>query len=445
MVKVKEKSSDIHILKINILPGFNGILETKEYKKHEVNSDWRSIILIYLLIFLLGTQFSLFNITVFPYFSFLDPYAEFRTFVFIMIYHILGQAIGTVFFGYVSVRIKSYNKIFLMAIGYLIFGNILYLFLSLFPIFFVQYILSISRYITGYGCGIIGSAYAYCIGASKNEDKKIVIYFSITSYITGVATGHLLFSLFRTFDMPTKVYFCHLLVTKESLPSLLMSFLYFVYLLIYLYSFKESFFGDEYDKNTTLEKYVETLFKVGSIKKISILAYNWFLISIMFYTYESFPIYWTELDMLLKKSWKILTFEVITGMIFMTSIFTTLLIALPPLKKLKPHTLIVFGFFLLIIYNLFNYPLPFYDNSVGKLQLNSTFKNIYSFNGNQNVPFEIYVLSSIFCLGIGLSTILGPTLFEYSKLLGRKRPSFMINMLQLIGCFAQLLSLIMIL
>lgn len=76
---------------------------------------------------------------------------------------------------------------------------------------------------------------------------------------------------------------------------------------------------------------------------------------------------------------------------------------------------------------------------------NSTFENIYSFNGNQNIPFEVYVLSAILCLGIGLPTIIGPTLFEFSKLLDKKRPSFMINILHLIGCFSQLLSLIMIL
>ncbi|CEF70094.1 Major facilitator superfamily and Major facilitator superfamily domain, general substrate transporter-containing protein [Strongyloides ratti] len=442
---VKEINSNFHVLKINILPGFNGILERKEYKKLENKSDWKSIILIYLFIFLIGIQFSLFNITIFSYFSFLDPYAEFRTYIFVMICHILGQTTGTLFFGYISVRISNYNKIFLMAIGYLIFGNIIYLFLSIIPIFYVQYVLLVSRYLVGYGSGILGSLYSYCIGASNENDKKSVVYFSVTSYIIGITTGHLLFSLFRASNMEPKIYFCKLIVTKESLPSLLMAFMYFVYLLIFLYSYEEKFFGIEYDKNMPIEKYITSLFIVNNIKKASVLIFNWFFINLMFYTYESFPIFWTELNILFRKSWKILTFELVTGMIFMTAIFTALLIGLPPLKKLKPHNLIIFGFFLLIVYNILNCSLPLYNNMDIKPLKNSTFENIYSFNGNQNIPFEVYVLSAILCLGIGLPTIIGPTLFEFSKLLDKKRPSFMINILHLIGCFSQLLSLIMIL
>uniref|UniRef100_A0A0N5A6S3 MFS domain-containing protein n=1 Tax=Parastrongyloides trichosuri TaxID=131310 RepID=A0A0N5A6S3_PARTI len=442
---LKKDEDDIHVLNIKIFPKFDDSLEEKYNKKNEIKSDWKSIVLMYIFIFLIGIQFSLFNITVYPYFRFLDPNAEFSTYIWVMLYHVLGQAVGTLFYGFVNTRYKTYNNIFLMAIGYLIVGNILYLFLSLFPISFVQYLLSVSRYLVGYGCGILGVSYAYCIGASKEEDRKTVTYFSTASYITGVATGHLLFSIFRSHNMQAKVYFCRLIVNKDSLPSLLMAFLYFIYLLIFLYSFKEKFYGIEYDKNKKLVKYCQSLFEMNDKMKGSILIFNWFVITLLFYTLESFPIYWTELHILFRNSWKMLTFEIITGMIFATAILTSLMIALPLLRRIKSTNMITFGFALIFIYNLINYPLPFYNNFEISPEANTTFKNIYSFNGNQNVPFELYVLSAISCLGIGISVIFSGTLYQYSKILGQRRQSFMISLLQFLGCVAQVITLCMIL
>ncbi|CAK5048659.1 unnamed protein product [Meloidogyne enterolobii] len=146
----------------------------------KLKTDWKSIYISTLVTFCCQVQFSLFLNSQFAYMKNLDPQITEIFFGFVVGGYSLVQMVLTPLVGIWAEKIEQIKLPLLITNFFMLFGNIIYFFVELFPNNWIKTIFIIARLVSGIGPAQNSLLISYAASASLDKDRS-----TATAFITG--------------------------------------------------------------------------------------------------------------------------------------------------------------------------------------------------------------------------------------------------------------------
>uniref|UniRef100_A0A0M3INJ5 MFS domain-containing protein n=1 Tax=Ascaris lumbricoides TaxID=6252 RepID=A0A0M3INJ5_ASCLU len=190
---------------------------------------------------LTGIQFSIYFTSMWPYFTTLDPNADFSFFGWITSAYSIGQMISSWAFGYWNQKTMSARHPTSCGLAFMAFGNILYAFLYNVPSN-QRWFMLFSRFLVGFGSGSIIVLRTYCAMSSLKKDRTKVMSLAVGSWVLGLSLGPAIQAMFTPIGKSGCV-FLSIRFNMYTSPALLMVLISLISIILLIFCFSESYAG----------------------------------------------------------------------------------------------------------------------------------------------------------------------------------------------------------
>jgi ceroid-lipofuscinosis MFS transporter 7 len=165
------------------------------------STNWRSIYIATVLSFIGSVQFSLYFSALWPYIQILDHGTSENFFGLTVACYSIGQIISSPLFGLWSNKSKSIRHPLCMGLLLMLFGNVIYILMEIFP-FHKRYVLLIARFVIGLGSGNVTLLRLYASTASTATDRTKAISYITAGQAIGMVIGPVGQFLFVPLEYP---------------------------------------------------------------------------------------------------------------------------------------------------------------------------------------------------------------------------------------------------
>uniref|UniRef100_A0A0N5B657 MFS domain-containing protein n=1 Tax=Strongyloides papillosus TaxID=174720 RepID=A0A0N5B657_STREA len=429
-------------------------LESKLRELNEEETSWSSIYLVYVMLFFGGIQITVYFTSMWPYLLSVNPKANVNTLGWIVASFSIGQAIGCPLFGWWSEKIKSTRIPVCFGLIFVMTGNFIYSILANFSSEKVSYIMILSRFLVGIGSGTNGVLRAYNSTACTQSERRKVVALGVGSMTLGATLGPVIQTIFNPVGVNGYLLFNIFKLNMFTFPPLVMIVICTISIIFFFTSFKETFIGIDED-NENNKNHNDKMLKDKKILPpfdkiaVTVCIYNWFVIQTMATNVEvlasplTIVMYnWTDKEAIFYNG-------IMLGCSAITNFINFLLQAFTRLRYVDARKMIITGIGMFFIFNIINYPLPFYTEKLDYIEYlpNTTIESTYYSGGcsrkfdwcedTPRTPFILYTISFVFCLGIGFPSISGPNGALFADILGPRRQGFMQGIMELFGSIAR--------
>ncbi|CEF64200.1 Major facilitator superfamily and Major facilitator superfamily domain, general substrate transporter and Major facilitator superfamily domain-containing protein [Strongyloides ratti] len=429
-------------------------IERKLRELNENGTDWMSIYLVYVMLFFGGIQITVYFTSLWPYLLSADNQASVSILGWVVASFSIGQALGCPFFGWWSEKIRSTRIPVCCGLLFVLAGNFIYAILANFSSEKVSYIMILSRFLVGIGSGTNGVLRAYNATACIQSERRKVVALGVASMTLGATIGPVIQAIFNPFGVDGYLLFNILKLNMFTLPPLVMVVVCCLSIIFFFCSFQETFIGIEEENEKDIksnEKMVKEHKKLPPFDKIAvaICIYNWFVIQTMATNVEVLASPLTIAMYNWSDSEAILYNGIMLGCSALINFANFLLQAFTRLRYVDVRKMIIVGISMFLLFTIINYPWPFYTEKLDYIPIapNSTIENTQYKGGcsrkfewcedTPRTPIILYIISFIFCLGMGFPTISGPNGALYADILGPRRQGFMQGIMELFGSIAR--------
>uniref|UniRef100_A0AC35U2B7 MFS domain-containing protein n=1 Tax=Rhabditophanes sp. KR3021 TaxID=114890 RepID=A0AC35U2B7_9BILA len=424
---------------------------------NNAKTDWYSISISYVLLFLAGVQITVYYTSMWTYLQFLDPASDINILGVIIASFSVGQGVASPIFGWWCQKSKEIKVPTLVGCAFIIVGNALYAILpncssgSVFTMFLV------SRVLVGIGAASSGILRAYIATACIPEDRRKVVSLAIAMLVGGVTVGPLIQACFTGLGIShDKIGF--FTINMFTMPAIVQLVIYIIGTIVFWLKFEPVFIGieePEKSKQSVEDQSMEDdRFVLPKYDMTAIVVCNFinFVQSSIGTNLEALATVlvismynWTDQEAILYN-----------GLLIAASSFLScknyFLQAFSFVKNIDQRKLLLFGLFVFLSFHVLNYPFFFYSETLDFIPLgeNSTVEDS-SINGGcsrrfawceitTRVPVSIYIATMIICLGYGFPYTFNPNSTLYSDVLGPRRQNSMMGVFEAVGAFARVIG-----
>uniref|UniRef100_A0AC35TQ79 MFS domain-containing protein n=1 Tax=Rhabditophanes sp. KR3021 TaxID=114890 RepID=A0AC35TQ79_9BILA len=424
---------------------------------NNAKTDWYSIYISYVLLFLAGVQMTVYYTSMWTYLQFLDPTSDINILGVIIASFSVGQGVASPIFGWWCQRTRQIKIPTIVGSAFIILGNMLYAVLpncsngSVFTMFLV------SRILVGIGAASSGVLRAYIATACIPDDRRKAVSLAIAMVVGGITIGPLIQACFAGLGVThNKILF--MTVNMLTAPSIVMVIIYIIGTIFFWLKFVPVFIGIEEPKKSKQSIEDQSLetdkFILPNYDMTAVVICNFinFVQSSIGTNLEALATVlvismynWTDQDAILYNGLLIAASSLLSCKNYFLQAFSFV-------KNIDQRKLILFGLFVFLSFHLLNYPWFFYTEKLDYIPLdeNSTIENTAIHGGCSRkfewcetitrVPVAIYIATMIICLAYGFPFTFNPNNTLYSDVLGPRRQNSMMGIFEAVGAFARVIG-----
>uniref|UniRef100_A0A0K0EZB2 MFS domain-containing protein n=1 Tax=Strongyloides venezuelensis TaxID=75913 RepID=A0A0K0EZB2_STRVS len=206
-------------------------------------TDWKSIYVAAAFAFIGSVQFNIFFASLLPYLEKNDPKGDQTFFGYIVAAYSLGQLLASPLVGYWSNKIKQIKLPVQTGLSFMLIGNLIHIFLVLFPTDSRRWIMMVGRFLTGVGSSNTLLLKAYATSASTTKDRSQAIAYITGGMAIGTTMGPAFQAMFAGISYPGYRIFSDVYFNLYTGPAFLACVMNILGMLVLYFFFHESYAG----------------------------------------------------------------------------------------------------------------------------------------------------------------------------------------------------------
>uniref|UniRef100_A0A0N4ZEU1 MFS domain-containing protein n=1 Tax=Parastrongyloides trichosuri TaxID=131310 RepID=A0A0N4ZEU1_PARTI len=211
-------------------------------------TDWKSIYVAAAFAFIGSVQFNIFFASLLPYLEKNDPKGDQTFFGYIVAAYSLGQLLASPLVGFWSNKIKQIKLPVQTGLTFMLLGNLIHIFLVLFPTDSRRWIMMVGRFLTGVGSSNTLLLKAYATSASTAKDRSQAIAYITGGMAIGTTIGPAFQAMFSGLSYPGYRMFFNVYFNLYTAPAFLACLMNIIGMAVLYFFFVESYAGIIDDK-----------------------------------------------------------------------------------------------------------------------------------------------------------------------------------------------------